>query len=150
MRILRVVLDTNCLVSALLFNNARLSPLREYWKAGKFIPLACKKTAEELIRVLAYPKFQLTGDEIKELLGEILPFLEIHELEGEHTAIESLRDDSDAVFIHLALQSKADFFVSGDADILALRNSISGPTIIKPADFLLSLKSGTGAAQNSA
>jgi putative PIN family toxin of toxin-antitoxin system len=141
MRALRVVLDTNCLVSALLFNKARLSPLREYWKAGKFIPLACKETVEELIRVLAYPKFQLTENEIKELLGEILPFFEIHELREKCTAIESLRDASDAVFIHLARQSKADFLVSGDADILTLQDSLSGFTIIKPVDFLHSLVS---------
>jgi putative PIN family toxin of toxin-antitoxin system len=130
------VLDTNCLVSALLFNHSRLSPLREYWRTGRIIPLACKETASELIRVLAYPKFQLTEDEIKEVLGEILPFLESCELQGSRIAIKGLRDASDAVSIHLARQSKADFLVTGDADILALQNSIPEVTISNPADFL--------------
>ncbi|MDR1686535.1 MAG: putative toxin-antitoxin system toxin component, PIN family [Desulfovibrio sp.] len=136
MRTFRVVLDTNCLVSALLFNKSRLSPLRKYWRTGRFIPLACNETASELIRVLAYPKFQLTEDEIKEILGDILPFLETHELQENCAAIEGLRDVSDAVFIHLARQSKADFLVTGDADILALQKSIPEVTISSPADFL--------------
>lgn len=136
MRTLRVVLDINCLVSALLFNNSRLSPLREYWRTGRFIPLACKETASELIRVLAYPKFQLTEDEIKEVLRDILPFLETCELQGNRETMEGLRDVSDAVFIRLAQQAKVDFLVSGDADILSLQNTISGLTIISPADFL--------------
>jgi predicted nucleic acid-binding protein len=86
---------------------------------SRFIPLACKETANELTRVPAYPKFQLTEDEIKKLSGEIFPFPETRELEENYTAIEGLRDDSDAVFIHPARQIKADFLVSGDADILA-------------------------------
>jgi putative PIN family toxin of toxin-antitoxin system len=136
MRTFRVVLDTNCLVSALLFNNSRLSPLRKHWQTRKIIPLACKETASELIRVLAYPKFQLTEDEIKEILGEILPFLETHKIQGNCPPIDGLRDASDAVFIYLARQSQADFLVSGDADILALQNIITEVTISSPADFL--------------
>jgi putative PIN family toxin of toxin-antitoxin system len=138
MRAFRVVLDTNCLVSALLFNHSRLSELRKCWRTGRIIPLACKETVRELIRVLAYPKFRLTEDEIREVLGDIVPFLETSELRS-CIAIEGLRDASDAIFIHLARQSKADFLVTGDADILALQNSIPEVTISSPADFLAAI-----------
>ena len=54
----RVVLDTNCLVSALLFSKQPLAWLRHSWQNGDIIPLASKETVSELIRVLAYPKWR--------------------------------------------------------------------------------------------
>jgi predicted nucleic acid-binding protein len=53
----RVVLDTNTVLSALLFVNGRLVPLRAAWQSGELTPLLCAQTVEELLRVLAYPKF---------------------------------------------------------------------------------------------
>ena len=76
----RVVLDTNCLISALLFSRGVLGQLRSLWQEKRFIPLLCTSTVKELIRVLAYPKFKLTPDDIQELLGDILPWAEIVEL----------------------------------------------------------------------
>lgn len=52
----RVVLDTNCVVSALLFSRGRLAWLRRAWQSGRVVPLVSRGTATKLIRVLAYPK----------------------------------------------------------------------------------------------
>jgi len=71
---MRVVLDTNTLVSALVFNRGRWAWLREAWKTGSLVPLLCTDTAKELIRVLAYPKFRLGEGEQKALLEEIIPY----------------------------------------------------------------------------
>ena len=60
----RAVCDTNTVVSALLFQQGRLSWLRGAWSAGTVVPLVCRETVEELLRVLAYPKFGLTRGEI--------------------------------------------------------------------------------------
>ena len=49
----RPVLDTNVLVSALLFHSGALSWLRSAWHSGQVSPLASRETAAELIRVLA-------------------------------------------------------------------------------------------------
>ena len=132
----RIVLDTNCLVSALVFRRSRLSPLRTYWQALRYIPLGCEETVNELIRVLTYPKFELSKEEIEQLLGDILPVLETCKIHGAYDPINGLRDTSDAVFIHLAQQAQADLLVSGDEDILALRGKIPGLIISSPADFL--------------
>ena len=132
----RVVLDTNCLVSALVFNRSHLSPLRTHWQASRYIPLGCEETVSELIRVLAYPKFALSKEEVEQLLGDILPFLETCKIHGAYDPIDGLHDPSDAAFIHLAQQAKADLLVSGDEDILALQGKISGLVISSPADFL--------------
>ncbi|MDR0933997.1 MAG: putative toxin-antitoxin system toxin component, PIN family [Burkholderiaceae bacterium] len=136
---LRVVLDTNCLVSALVFNHSRLSALRRHWQAFRFVPVGCKETVSELVRVLAYPKFRLSRNEIGQLLEDILPFLETWPVVGADGHIDGLRDAQDAVFIHLARQSGADALVSGDEDILALQGAIANCRIIHPADFLASL-----------
>ncbi|HUV78095.1 MAG TPA: putative toxin-antitoxin system toxin component, PIN family, partial [Desulfobacterales bacterium] len=59
---IRVVIDTNIIVSAILFGGipGELIPL---WKSGRIKPLASKKIIEEYIKVLAYPKFELSETE---------------------------------------------------------------------------------------
>ncbi len=131
----RVVLDTNCLVSALLFSGGRLAVLRQAWQAGRCIPLLCTQSVAELIRVLAYPKFRLEKEEIHTLLAEILPFAETVTLAGTQSEIAELRDPADAVFLHLALQAEADLLVSGDAHLLELKG-IAGVRIVSPAEFV--------------
>ncbi len=49
----RVVVDTNIVLSALIFGG-KISRLRFTWQKGIFIPLVSKATITELIRVLAY------------------------------------------------------------------------------------------------
>ncbi len=49
----RVVLDTNTVLSALLFVNGSLVPLRTAWQSGEVTPLLCAQTVVELLRVLA-------------------------------------------------------------------------------------------------
>ena len=71
----RPVLDTNVLVSALLFHSGALSWLRGAWRSGRIRPLAGRQTVAELIRVLAYPKFALSDAERQDLLDDYLPFL---------------------------------------------------------------------------
>jgi hypothetical protein len=60
----RVVLDTNTALSALLFPAGRLSWMAAAWMAGRIEPLVSAATADELIRVLAYPKFRLDDDDV--------------------------------------------------------------------------------------
>ena len=50
---IRAVLDTNVLLSALLFANSRLSWLRPCWQRDALIPVVAKPTVRELLRVLA-------------------------------------------------------------------------------------------------
>lgn len=66
-----MVLDTNVVLSALLFGSGRLSALRVHWQAARMLPLVSKATVQELLRVLAYPKFRLTAAERNELLRRL-------------------------------------------------------------------------------
>ena len=56
---MRVVLDTNVLISALLFSGVA-SDLVPLWQKEKITVLLSREILEEYLRVLAYPKFQLT------------------------------------------------------------------------------------------
>lgn len=134
MKPLRVVLDTNCLISALLFKDGRLAFLRNAWQRGAITPIVCKETVSELIRVLAYPKFRLSKEDIDTLLAEIIPFAEAQSVKRPTAPVTGLNDLDDAVFIHLARQSKVDMLVSGDTHLLRL--NAAGLKIITPADFM--------------
>ena len=73
-RVVRVVLDTNIVHSALVFGRGRAAQVREAWREGRCEPLVSKATVGELIRVLSYPKFKLDPQEQHELLGDYLPW----------------------------------------------------------------------------
>lgn len=132
----RVVLDTNCVVSALIFPQGKMAEIRHLWQAGEIIPLICRETATELIRVMGYPKFRLTHEEINHLLAEFLPWAETVHLEGLGKTIPELRDPEDAIFVHLARSAKAVCLISGDRHLLELRTAIEDVTILSPAEYL--------------
>lgn len=116
----RVVLDTNVVISTLLFSRGRLSWLRLAWQRGDFIPLVSRQVVEEVLAVLAYPKFRLTADEQQELLADYLPWCEVVSLPSDLPAVADCRDPDDLKFLHLAAAGSADCIVSGDKDLLAL------------------------------
>jgi putative PIN family toxin of toxin-antitoxin system len=94
----RVVFDTNTVVSALLFEHGRLSWLREHWRRDDVAVLVSRPTVEELIRVLAYPKFALDRSEIDALLADYLPFTEPVVVAPQARA-PKCRDKDDRMFV---------------------------------------------------
>lgn len=133
---LRVVLDTNCLISALVFSQGRTGQLRALWKERAIVPIICPETASELARVLAYSKFGLTPEKRQCLLGELLACAEWAGSPVAAGEIEEIKDKDDAVFIHLAREARADFLVSGDRHLLGLPFALPGVRIVSPAGFL--------------
>ena len=129
---LRVVLDTNVLVSALLFPTGSLSWLREQWQSRVVLPLASHATTAELIRVLSYPKFRLTDDEREDLLADYLPWCEMVTV-TEPPDTPDCRDPFDRPFLELALIGQADALVTGDGDLLALTTVFTVPIITPKA-----------------
>lgn len=116
---LRVVLDTNVLVSSLVFAG-RLGWLREAWTKGRLRPLVDRRTADELLRVLAYPKLALEPEEIEALLADVLPYAEVVPVSSPVTVSLRCADPDDQKFLDLALAGGADALVTGDRHLLAL------------------------------
>ncbi len=140
MSVPRVVLDTNCLISALIFSRGRFAWLREAWQAKRFIALASHDTVSELLQVLAYPKFKLTHDEQGTLLADFLPYVETVKIDQTPEGLPDIRDADDVIFLVLAAVAHADALISGDGDIQAVREQFHIPilTVLEFADWLQS------------
>jgi putative PIN family toxin of toxin-antitoxin system len=137
---LRVVFDTNTVISALVFTNSRLAWLRLHWRDTTCVPLVSRATVTELIRILEYSKFRLSAERRLELQGDYLPYCErINPLER---CPVSCRDAKDQPFLDLAHCGKADLMVTGDGDLLAL----SGQTkfVIESPEYYRRRVAGAG------
>lgn len=130
----RVVLDTNVALSALVFSRGRLAWVREAWQQQRLIPLVSRATAEELLAVLAYPKFKLTPEDQQELLADYLPWCETVALPESLPTLPQCRDPDDQKFLVLAAVAQADALITGDGDLLALQGTFPIP-IIDPESF---------------
>jgi putative PIN family toxin of toxin-antitoxin system len=133
-RRLRVVLDTNVVLSGLLFKAGRVSDVFSCILAEQVIPLVTRETAAELVRVLAYPKFKLAAQEQRLLLETYLQYAEVVESEDARDVPEC-RDPNDVPFLVAALCGRADYLVTGDRDLLAVKAGHLHCPIISPEQF---------------
>lgn len=117
---MRVVLDTNVVLSALVFGGGAAGQVRRAWQQGALLPLASTATVQELVRALSYPKFRLSQAEQEELLADYLPHTEIVRIPKPLPKVPACRDAMDEPFMHLAVAGKAQVLVSGDRDLLAI------------------------------
>lgn len=117
---MRLVLDTNILISALLSEQSLPAQILAHWRKGQFTLLCCDEQIEELRRVTRYPK-------IRERLPSALAGRLINELHGLAAMIDRLpevdvsRDRWDNYLLALAEAGDAQFLVTGvKADLLSL------------------------------
>lgn len=116
---IRVVLDTNVLISAILFHGS-LSLFVTWWQKKLIIPLLSREGFEEFRNVLQYPKFQLSIEEVGYIIEElILPYFEIVDIDGKVPPI--CRDPLDDIFLFTAEQGDASYLISGDQDLLVMK-----------------------------
>ena len=135
-----VVIGTNLVLSALVFSNGRLTPLRQAWQRQRILPVVSRATTTELIRVLAYPRFKLTAEEQQELLADYLPCCRTVRIPEPPPGTPPCRDDVDVPFLQLAIAGKAKALVTGDRDLLSLAGSFACP-IVSAEQFLNTLSS---------
>lgn len=134
---IRAVLDTNVVISALLFSGPP-SRLVSAWQSSRLRPAVSAPILDEYIRVLAYPKFELTSTEIRSLVEEeLLPFIE--SVKALDTPVPEVRDPDDAKFITCAVTAGVRWIVSGDDDLLSLHH-IRSVEVISVTGFSQQLK----------
>jgi uncharacterized protein len=134
----RVVLDTNVVLSSLLFAQGRLTALRHAWHDGRCRPLVSQATATEFVRALSYPKFKLSAAEQQELLADYLPYCTTLRIPAKPPKTPVCRDPFDVAFLQLAVVGKANYLVTGDRDLLQLVDRFSCP-IVTARQFLQAL-----------
>lgn len=130
-----VVLDTNVALSALVFREGRVALLRAAWQSRRFHPLVMKATAEEFVRVLAYPKFRLSQEERNDLLADYLPYCKVVSPPARLPRAPKCPDPDDVPFLQLAVAGKADYLVTGDKALLGLAECFSC-AIVRPDTFI--------------
>ena len=110
--VVKTVLDTNVFISAILFKS-EANKLVALWQCNKIIFLISKEVLEEYIKVLSYPKFRLTNEEVKYIIEEeLLPFVKPIKTKSKFNII--VNDPSDNKFISLAVDGNAAYIISGD------------------------------------
>jgi putative PIN family toxin of toxin-antitoxin system len=132
-------LDTNLVLSALVFGGNTPAALRRAWQEKCFQPLVSKATVTELIRVLAYPTIRLDADDREQLLADYLPYCRVVRVPTRMNGLPICRDPFDQPFLELAVAGHADYLVSGDKeDLLVISDRFPCP-IITATEFLTQL-----------
>jgi putative PIN family toxin of toxin-antitoxin system len=130
---LRVILDTNVFVSALLFRGETAKLVR-WWQEGKIVPVVTGETYDELVNVLKYPKFKLSAEEIKAVMNEeVLPYIDV--IEVTHPVKGTSPDPEDDKFLSCAVSGKTTYLVTGDKELLSL-GKYRGFRIIGVKEFI--------------
>ncbi|WP_454061737.1 putative toxin-antitoxin system toxin component, PIN family [Candidatus Nitrospira salsa] len=126
---MRLVLDTNILISGLLSQVAPPAQLLQRWLEGRYELATSPAQVEELTRVLTYKKLQarIPTDHATDLLNN-LDALAI--IVSDLPIITLSGDPADNVILATAVASRADGLVSGDKTDLLVHHSIQGIPIV--------------------
>ena len=134
MKVERVVVDTNVLISALLTPAGTAgAALRRLANDGSTLLLS-RVTFLELATRLAKPKFD--HYRTREQMDRYLEWLaELAEWVKPSICISDCRDSDDNRFLEVLVAGDADLLITGDPDLLDL-HPYEGRPILKPAEFL--------------
>jgi putative PIN family toxin of toxin-antitoxin system len=131
---LRVVLDTNLLVSYLLTQGMTISRIIDSWENGDIAVLCSPAIFEELVEVVQRPRLRQHMTASPQALIDLL-LAEAIQTPGKLTMAGANRDPKDDKFLECALEGEADYIVTGDEDLLTL-TQFHGIPIVRPFDFV--------------
>ena len=145
-RPLRVVFDTNVLLSMFVFADSRFAPLRAEVDAGRWLAFTREDCLEEFRRVLDYAMFKL---EVERQQAAYAAYAAIalqpgSDVPPEPAALPRCKDKDDQKFLELARDIGADWLVSSDKALLKLNRKLVGRyRILKPEQALKELQAHT-------
>ena len=115
---MKIVLDTNVLISG-IFWEGNESKILKACKTEDLINYISPEILDEFHKVLLYPKFNLTSDEIESALENVII---LSNIVNPEIKIEVITDDPiDNIFIECAITANAKFIISGDKHLLKLK-----------------------------
>lgn len=138
---MKVVLDTNVLVSAAIQNGASYQILQKLFLSSSVELIICNEILAELREVLtSRPRLRkwIALDDAEGYL-EMLQ-IRFDFVRDPYDIIPVSRDSNDDFLLALARQEQVDYIVSGDKDLLVLQDI--GISILSPAEFIKVLNSG--------
>jgi putative PIN family toxin of toxin-antitoxin system len=127
----RVVLDTNVLVSGLAYPASIPGSILNAWRQGGVDVVLSRTILDEMARVLPrLPRISLNAAEIRDLADSFMFLADIVEPSAERD--ENLRDQADQAILGTLFAAKADYLITGDKDLLALSDRYP---IVTPSAF---------------
>lgn len=128
---LRVVLDTNVLVSGLAYPTSIPGRIINAWRQGALDVVLSHYILDEMIRVLPrLSRIQMTPAEIRDLADSFMFLADVVEPQGVQNS--NLRDPDDQPVLLTLITAQTDYLVTGDKDLLALARDYP---IVTPAEF---------------
>ena len=138
---MRIVLDANVFVSALISGSGAAAKIVAYWQEDRFELAISPPILHELDRVLHYPRIQEYYRLSEQRIRRFLHLLARHAVAvappQQLTVVEV--DPAENRYLECALAAEAEVIVSGDRHLLAL-GEYEGIQILSPAGFLAFLK----------
>lgn len=131
---MRIMIDTNVIISAALFPNGRAA--KAFFRAmlPPYQPIVCDYIVDELHRKFR-EKFPERLTELEAFLFQALSFIEVVKTPDDVVELErKVRDPKDRPILRAALDAHADLFLTGDKDFL--ESAITDPRTIGVAAFL--------------
>lgn len=125
----RLVIDTNVFISAILFGGLPEKVI-DLVKRREVLLIVSPEIEAEILRKIH--QFPITADMVEDLMF-VLEETVIKVAPPRRLSI--CRDPKDNMFLEAALEGEADFLVTGDKDLLALKR-FGGTIITKPRLFL--------------
>jgi len=135
-KLIRVVLDTNVLISAFFWRGNEYKVLRKAFE-GEFEPLTSRAIIAELEGVLS-KKFGAARSWIEEAIKALTTNLVMITTKHRLNVIKD--DENDNRILECAVEGGADFIISGDVHLLKLQE-YRGVRILRSEDFLKALES---------
>jgi putative PIN family toxin of toxin-antitoxin system len=128
---MRVVLDTNVLVSGIAYPESVPGRIVRVWRQGGLDVVLSRYILDEMSRVLPrMTRISLTPDQIRDLADSFMFLADIVEPDGEQDA--GLRDAADQQVLPTLRASQANYLITRDKDLLALAEKYP---IVTPAVF---------------
>lgn len=131
---MRIMIDTNIIISAALFPNGRAAKALQKALLPPYDPLICDYVICELLRKFR-EKFPKKQRDLEEYLIITLTSVRTVSTPLEEMPVEKeIRDPKDRPILRAALNEHAELFLTGDKDFL--ESSVRDPRIISVNDFL--------------
>lgn len=128
---MRVMLDTNILISAFIFKSIKMNKLI-YKLSTEHEIFICSYTIEEL-KSLINTKFNVKAKYLDEFL-KTFPFNLVYSPTNVENKLFNIRDNDDYIILHTAIIENIDIFITGDKDFNDV--NIDTPEIMNATEFL--------------
>lgn len=138
---MRILLDTNIIISGLLSSESPPGKLIQGWLDGRFDLVTSQAQLDELLRALGYERLRdrISPEQTRDFLENIEAAAIVAPSVDE---VDFSPDPDDNVILATAIAGRADLIVSGDKPGMLILGAVEGIRIVTPREALDRLQAG--------